>query len=52
MERETLRQEKRQKFLEDRETKLLALDNLVKEKELELRNHYLKLEEQLKNNHQ
>lgn len=50
LEKEAHRLEKREQFLESHAENLSALDNLVKEKELELRNHYKLLEENLKTN--
>lgn len=50
MDKEALRQKKKEEVFENHRTRLLSLDNLVKEKELELRNHYQQLEENLKIN--
>ncbi len=46
--REALRQQKQQDYLENNTQKLSSLDTLIKEKELELRQHYQQLEEKLK----
>ncbi|XP_059351571.1 biogenesis of lysosome-related organelles complex 1 subunit 5-like [Daphnia carinata] len=48
LDKEALRQKKKEEFFENYRERLLSLDNLVKEKELELRNHYQQLEENLK----
>lgn len=48
LEKEELRLKKKEEFLENIAAKQLALENLIKEKELEIRSHYQSLEEKLK----
>lgn len=50
LEKEAQRLKKREQFLENHKEKLSTLNNLIQEKELELRNHYQLLEGKLKTN--